>query len=83
MCMVNESNEHACGAWISPDFHVTLELEPVGDSDEIAAAWMAKSPGWLEQLRRGLSPDADLECCDPGAQAALDAAHALVYERGE
>jgi hypothetical protein len=66
--------------WVSPGPHVSVELEPVGDSDETAAVWMAKSSKWRSQLRSGLSPDADLECLDAGSHGASE--RLLVYERG-
>jgi hypothetical protein len=67
--------------WVAPGHHVTVELEPVGDSDETAAIWMAKGPAWQKQLRTQLSPDADLEWFDPSARGVDGAGKVLVYER--
>lgn len=65
---------------------VAVELEPVGDSEETLAIWIANAGSWQSQLRNRLSAAVELEWFDPdgdgGAiQARLDEDKALVYER--
>ncbi|MGZ5071929.1 MAG: hypothetical protein ACXWGX_12370 [Usitatibacter sp.] len=65
---------------------VAVELEPVGDSGETLAVWMAHSDSWRAQLRSRLLAAVDLEWVDlDGSTRALQArpgeAKALVHER--
>lgn len=61
---------------------VAVELEPVFDSEETLAAWMAHGGLWRSQLQRRISVPVDLEWFDPDVgSTALDEAKLLVYER--
>jgi hypothetical protein len=65
---------------------VTVELQPVGDSEETLAVWMAHCEQWRKELEAGLGHPVPLDWRDadgatiatpPGAQEA----GTLVYER--
>jgi hypothetical protein len=43
---------------------VVVTLEPVGDSDETDAAWMASGRAWQQELRSQLAREVDLEWAD-------------------
>jgi hypothetical protein len=65
---------------------VAVELEPVGDSEETLAIWMANAGSWQSQLRNRVSTALELEWFDPDGGAAeiqtrLNEEKALVYER--
>jgi hypothetical protein len=65
---------------------VALELEPVGDSEETLAIWMANAGSWQSQLRNRVAAAVELEWFDPDGGAAaiegrLSEEKALVYER--
>lgn len=65
---------------------VAVELEPVGDSEETLAIWIAHAGSWQSQLRNRVSPGLELEWFDPdGGAAAIEGRlgedKALVYER--
>jgi hypothetical protein len=65
---------------------VALELEPVGDSEETLAIWMANARSWQSQLRNRVAAAVELEWFDPdGGDAAIEGRpsgeRALVYER--
>lgn len=68
------------------DIDIAVELEPVGDSEETLAVWIANAGLWRAQLQSRLSPTVDLEWFDPDGstrtdQAGLDQAKVLIYER--
>lgn len=68
------------------DINIAVELQPVGDSEETLAVWMAHCNQWQSELQARIDPGVDLEWFDPdGAttmiQAALDEAQMLMYER--
>jgi hypothetical protein len=75
------SNPNIRRAWMYGNFNVAVELEPVGDSEETLAAWMAKAGLWRAQLQSRMSAPVDLEWFDPDGSTALDEARVLVYER--
>lgn len=74
-------NPHIRRAWVYGNLNVAVELEPVGDSEETLAAWMAKAGLWRSQLQSRMSAPVDLEWFDPDGSTVLDAARVLVYER--
>lgn len=45
---------------------VVVTLEPIGDSDETDAAWMASGRAWQQELRSQLAREVDLEWADEG-----------------
>ena len=65
---------------------LALEVEPVGDSEETAAIWMANEMSWRAQLERLLSRRIGLEWVDADAtatpQSTRDELRQLVYDRG-
>jgi hypothetical protein len=62
---------------------VALELQPVADSEETLAVWMANAERWREELQTRIDPGIELAWFDPdGATAPLEEAKLLVYERG-
>lgn len=65
---------------------LALEVEPVGDSEETAAIWMANEMSWRAQLERLLSRRIGLEWLDPDAiatpQSTRDQLKRLIYDRG-
>ena len=72
---------HAPGA-----LAVALELQPVGDSEETAAVWLANCERWRRDLARRLRRVVELEWIDrdePGAanQPAPGEVRTLIYER--
>lgn len=71
-------------AWVygNGNINIALELEPVGDSEETLAAWMAHAGLWRSQLQRRISVPVELEWFDPDVRStALTEAKKLVYER--
>lgn len=65
---------------------VAVELEPVFDSEETLAIWIAHAGSWQSQLRKRVSAPVELEWFDPDGgipaiQARLDEDKTLVYER--
>jgi hypothetical protein len=70
----------------SEDIAVTVELQPVGDSEETLAVWMAHCEQWRKELEARVGHPVPLDWRDTdGATSALppdaDEASALVYER--
>jgi len=69
------------------NINIAVELDPVGDSEETLAVWMANAGLWQSQLQSRIAPAVDLQWFDPDGgtrtiEAALNEAKALVYERG-
>ena len=67
---------------------LAVELEPVVDSEETLAIWIANAGSWQSQLRKRVSAPVELEWFDPdggiaAVQARLDEDKALVYERAD
>jgi len=61
---------------------VTVELQPVADSEETMAIWMAHSEDWRRQLQERIGETFELDWHDPDSDAAgPDGAGTLVYER--
>jgi len=68
------------------DINIAVELEPVGDSEETLAVWIANAGSWQLQLQTRIAPKVDLEWFDPDGstrtlQAAQEEAKVLIYER--
>lgn len=67
------------------DIALTLELQPVGDSEETLAVWMAHGERWRRELQRQLGQAVGLDWQDPdGATEATPPAESgkmLLYER--
>jgi hypothetical protein len=62
---------------------LALELEPVGDSEETFAVWIAHAERWRAELRAQIDPAIELAWLDAdGATAAPAEGRLLVYERG-
>ena len=72
-------------AWLSADAgRVLVELQPVGDSEETLAIWMAHGDQWRAELHRELGAPVNLDWRDPDSEAneaSADRADTLVYER--
>lgn len=65
------------------DGRLALELEPVADSEETLAVWMAHGQLWSDEVRARIDPQLELAWFDPdGASLPLEQAKLLVYERG-
>ena len=64
---------------------IAVEVEPVGDSEETLAVWMANEGSWQAQLQRHLSRSVGLEWVDTDgtgtAPSRRDEAKVLVYDR--
>lgn len=64
---------------------IAIEVEPVGDSEETLAVWLANEGRWQAQLQLRLSRDVGLEWVDTDAthtaRSQRDEAKLLVYER--
>ena len=68
------------------DIDIAVEPEPVADSEETLAVWMAKGEAWQAELQDHLAVKVNLEWFDPDGStravaAALRDAKLLVYER--
>jgi hypothetical protein len=65
------------------DGRLALELEPVADSEETFAVWMAHGQRWSDEVRARIDPQLELAWLDPdGASLPPEEAKLLVYERG-
>lgn len=74
--------------WLSADaakIAVLLELQPVGDSEETMAVWMAHCDAWRDELRRQLGQTVEIDWHDPDTETPLSRragdGRKLVYER--
>jgi predicted nucleotidyltransferase len=70
------------------DLDIAVEVEPVADSEETLAVWMANSEKWQSELQEHISFTVDLEWFDPDGstpkvRGALRETGILVYERAE
>lgn len=64
------------------DIALTLELRPVGDSEETLAVWMAHSQEWGRQLDEQVGQPVALDWHDPDdGMAKQPGPETLVYER--
>jgi hypothetical protein len=73
-------------AWIVGELEVAVEIQPVGDSEETIAVWLAKGEQWRSQLRQRIDPTLELEWFDPDRDEpflaeALGRDKTLVFER--
>ncbi len=66
--------------------NIAIELEPVADSEETAALWMAHSDKWQSELQEKSGSAVSLEWLDqdgstPGVRKAVAAGADLIYVR--
>jgi hypothetical protein len=76
----------ACEAPIPQTVAVALELQPVADSEETSAVWLANCEKWRRELQRRLHRGVDLEWLDPDEASAPNQprpveVRTLIYER--
>ncbi len=67
--------------------NIAIEVEPVADSEETAALWMAHSDKWQLELQEKSGSGVSLEWLDPdgstpGVREAVAAGAELIYELG-
>jgi hypothetical protein len=68
--------------WAS-ERRLALELQPVADSEETLAVWMANAERWQRELCVRLGEGVELGWFDPdGATVTPEESMLLVYERG-
>ena len=65
---------------------LALELQPVGDSEETFAVWIAHCERWRRELEARIGRPVDLEWLDPDGAATIvlprpGEADTLIYER--
>ena len=65
--------------WMSGADQIALELEPVADSEETLAVWIANCGKWHAELEARLGRPVSLAWLDPDA-AWRDPVEELVYE---
>ena len=58
---------------------ISLELQPVPDSEETFAVWIANCEKWRVELQDRIGRSVDLEWLDPDDGARVNT---LIYERG-
>jgi len=68
------------------EIEIAVELQPVADSEETFAVWLAKGAQWHSQLREQIGPKVQLVWVDPDLDEPalgkeLEHAKVLVYER--
>jgi hypothetical protein len=67
------------------DISLLLELQPVGDSEETLATWMAHCNAWSREIQAELGEPVDLDWYDPDTERftppSPDEAKTLIYER--
>ena len=73
-------------AWIVGELEVAVEIQPVGDSEETIAVWLAKGEQWRAELRQRIDPTLELEWFDPDRDEPILAEtlghdKTLVFER--
>jgi hypothetical protein len=73
-------------AWMLGDAEIAVEIQPVADSEETFAVWLAKGEQWRSQLRTRIGPQVELVWIDPDRDEPslgkeLEEAKVLVYER--
>jgi hypothetical protein len=63
---------------------LALELQPVADSEETAATWLAHAAAWRVALQKATGRAVELEWLDPDEPHKRNQSRpdALVYERG-
>lgn len=67
---------------------IAIEVEPVGDSEETAATWIAHSDRWQAELQQKTGCAVSLVWFDPdgstpGVRKAVAAGAQLIYERAD
>ena len=60
---------------------IAIEMEPVPDSEETIAFWIAHAEEWQAQLEKCLGSSVDLEWFDPDVDAPLGDKAILAYDR--
>jgi hypothetical protein len=68
------------------DIEIAVEIQPVADSEETLAVWLAKGAQWHCQLRARIGPKVQLVWVDPDLDEPalgkeLEQARVLVYDR--
>jgi predicted nucleotidyltransferase len=63
------------------DLDVAIEMEPVPDSEETIAFWIAHAEEWQAELEKRVGSSVDLEWFDPDVDAPLGEKAVLAYDR--
>jgi predicted nucleotidyltransferase len=63
------------------ELHIAIEMEPVPDSEETIAYWIAHAEEWQTQLEKCVGSSVDLEWFDPDVDAPLGDKAILAYDR--
>lgn len=63
----------------NPD--IAIEMEPVADSEETIAYWIAHAEQWQAELEKCVGSSVDLEWFDPDVDAPLGDKAVLAYDR--
>lgn len=63
------------------DLDVAIEMEPVPDSEETIAYWIAHAEEWQAQVEQCVGASVDLEWFDPDVDAPLGDKAILAYDR--
>jgi predicted nucleotidyltransferase len=63
------------------DLDVAIEMEPVPDSEETIAYWIAHAEEWQSELEQCIGSNVDLEWFDPDVDAPLGGKAILAYDR--
>jgi hypothetical protein len=76
----------ACETPVAQAVAVALELQPVADSEETSAVWLANCEKWRRQLQSRLHRSVDLEWLDPDEASAPNQprpaeVRTLIYDR--
>jgi predicted nucleotidyltransferase len=65
------------------DLDIAIEMEPVPDSEETVAYWIAHAEEWQAELEKRFGTQVDLEWFDPDVDAPLGDKAVLAYDRLE
>jgi predicted nucleotidyltransferase len=63
------------------DLDIAIEMEPVPDSEETIAFWIAHAEEWQTQLEKRVGSSVDIEWFDPDMDAPLGDKAILAYDR--
>jgi predicted nucleotidyltransferase len=63
------------------ELDIAIEMEPVPDSEETIAFWIAHAEEWQTQLEKCVGSGVDLEWFDPDVDAPLGDKAILAYDR--
>lgn len=63
------------------DLDVAIEMEPVPDSEETIAFWIAHAEEWQAEVEKCVDSSVDLEWFDPDVDAPLGDKAILAYDR--